>query len=126
MRVIGDVIIVKKDPLPEVYRGGKIIIPELWKDSKESGRATVIAVGTGYYTKEGVLVPPIVKPGDRVLIQRYGGQELILGDEKCHTFYEREIVAIIEDEDVKSFDQGQYGPADNFREHSIQLKGNKK
>lgn len=42
----------------------------------------VLAVGPGRRTKEGELIAPGVKEGDKVLLPEYGGSQVKLGDKE--------------------------------------------
>jgi chaperonin GroES len=53
----------------------------------------VIAVGPGFTTKDGVLVPVNVKVGDKVLLPEYGGSLVKVGDEEAYIFRGDEILA---------------------------------
>ncbi|KAG8735914.1 10 kDa heat shock protein [Ceratobasidium sp. 414] len=59
--------------------------------------ATVIAVGPGAPNKQGDIVPPAVKAGDRVLLPGWGGNSIKLGDEEYFLFKDSEILAKIQE-----------------------------
>ncbi|KAJ3489304.1 hypothetical protein NLI96_g2218 [Meripilus lineatus] len=59
--------------------------------------ATVIAVGPGAPNKDGVVVPTIVQPGDRVLLPGWGGSPIKVGEDEYHLFKDSEILAKIQE-----------------------------
>ena len=75
---IRDKILIDPDVQEERTQGG-IFLPS---DSQEAKRftGTVVAVGTGHVTDQGVIVPLAVKAGDRVLYSRYAGDEVRLSE----------------------------------------------
>ena len=74
IRPLGDRVLVQPKEEKEVTRGG-IIIPDTAKEKPMEG--TVIAVGIKR-DKDGKEVPFDVKPGDTVLLPKYGGTEVKL------------------------------------------------
>ena len=89
---LGDRVLVKQSEEKEQIKGG-IIIPDAAKE--KSQEATVVAVGTGKRTSDGKTIPFEVKVGDSVLISKYGGTEVAVGDEKFVLLREDDIVAIL-------------------------------
>ncbi len=89
---LGDRVLVKQAEEKEQIKGG-IIIPDAAKE--KSQEATVVAVGTGKRTSDGKTIPFEVKVGDSVLISKYGGTEVTIGDEKFVLLREDDIVAIL-------------------------------
>ncbi len=75
---LGDRVLVKQAEEKEQIKGG-IIIPDAAKE--KSQEATVVAVGTGKRTSDGKTIPFEVKVGDSVLISKYGGTDVAVGDE---------------------------------------------
>ena len=70
-----------------------IIIPDTAKEKPQE--AEVISVGTGGRDDKGALIEFTVKPGDRVLISKYGGTEIKLDGEDYLILSENDILAII-------------------------------
>ena len=71
-----------------------IILPD--SDSKEkSEQGKVIAVGPGEY-KDGKLVAPAVKVGDKVIFSKYGYDEVTVGDEELYLIKEENILAVLQ------------------------------
>ncbi len=77
----------------EVKKGG-IIIPDTAKEKPQEGK--IIALGTGKTDENGKKVAFEVKKGDRVLIPKYGGQEVKIEDETYLLIKEEDILGIIE------------------------------
>jgi chaperonin GroES len=73
VRPLRDIVLLKRIEQEEKSRGG-IIIPDTAKTKACEGH--VVAVGRGRHTSEGVLIPPAVKPGDRVLFMPHVGQDI--------------------------------------------------
>ncbi|KAB5591887.1 Heat shock protein [Ceratobasidium theobromae] len=59
--------------------------------------ATVIAVGPGAPNRKGDVVPPSVKPGDRVLLPGWGGNSIKVGEDEFFLFKDSEILAKIQE-----------------------------
>ena len=77
----------------ESVKGG-IIIPDSAKEKPQEG--IVIAVGKGKLDKDGKLIPMDVKKGDKVLMPKYGGSDVKIGDKEYKIINEEDIVAIVE------------------------------
>ncbi|SPF50192.1 Cpn10 chaperonin GroES, small subunit of GroESL [Syntrophobacter sp. SbD1] len=88
-----DKVIVQRLEEQEKSAGG-IIIPDTAKEKPQQGK--VIAVGTGIILKDGTISPLQVKPGDRVIFNKYGGTEIKLGDEDYLVMREDDILGILE------------------------------
>ncbi len=93
IRPLHDRIIVKRLEEEEVARGG-IIIPDTAKEKPQQGE--VIAVGKGRLLENGSRVEPAVKPGDQILFDKYGGNEIKLDDEEYLILRESEVLGIIQ------------------------------
>lgn len=89
----------------ESRTAGGLYIPDSAKEKPEEG--VVEAIGPGAYEeekrgkkkdekKERKFVPTIVKPGDRVLYERYAGQTYKIGDEERMLVRERDILGLID------------------------------
>jgi len=73
---------------------GGIIIPDTAKEKPQEGK--VIAVGRGKVTDDGTLQPLDVKKGDRVLFNKYSGNEVTLDGEEHLIIREEDVLAICE------------------------------
>ena len=93
IKPLGDRVLVKMIEETEQVKGG-IIIPDSAKEKPQE--AEVIALGKGKKDKDGNLVPFQVKTGERVLISKYGGTEVKLGDMKYTLLREDDILGILE------------------------------
>lgn len=91
IRPLGDRVLVQPKKEIEVTRGG-IIIPDTAKEKPMEG--TVIAVGIKR-DKDGKEVPFDVKPGDTVLLPKYGGTEVKLGDEVYQIVRSDDLLGIL-------------------------------
>jgi chaperonin GroES len=90
---LNDRVLVKRiEPQDEVRAG--IIIPDTAKEKPQE--AEVVSVGPGKLDENGSRVPLSVKAGDRVLIGKYSGTDVKLGDEEHTILREDEILAVVE------------------------------
>jgi chaperonin GroES len=76
----------------EQMQGG-ILLPDSAKERPQE--VEVLALGTGENDMNGNEIPFKVKVGDKILISKYGGEELNMGGEKYKILQQNEIVAII-------------------------------
>ena len=93
-RPLYDRVLVKRLDEATTSAGG-LFIPE---SAKEKGhQAQVIAVGPGRRKKgSDDLVPLNVKPGDRVLLSKWAGDEIKLEGEEHLILKESDILAVVE------------------------------
>jgi len=89
---LGDRVLVEPQKEEEVKKGG-IIIPDSAKEKPQQGK--VVAVGKGKYDDSGKLIPMTVKPGDLVLMPKYGGTEVKIDDREFQIIREEDILGII-------------------------------
>ena len=99
---IGDNIIIELDEVKkskEKKLESGLIIPAANVSDQEARQdmATVIAVGEGRILNNGRLLPLRVKPGDRVLFNKYAGTQLIQDDKTYLILKECDILAIMRD-----------------------------
>jgi chaperonin GroES len=87
-----DRVLLKRLEEQEVKKGG-IIIPDTAKEKPLE--AEVIAVGKGRVTEDGKVVPLDVKKGDKVLIGKFSGTEVTIGEVEHVIVREEEILAKI-------------------------------
>jgi chaperonin GroES len=74
---------------------GGIILPET-AEVRDTKIGTVVSVGEGIYTNDGVKIPMSVKVGDKVMMPFAGSaQKVKLGDEDYLLFREQELLMII-------------------------------
>jgi len=89
---LGDRVLVKAIEDKEQVKGG-IIIPDSAKEKPQE--AEVIALGTGKKDDNGKVIPFEVKVGDKVLVSKYGGTEVKIGDDKYSLLREDDILGVI-------------------------------
>src|SRR5471032_891347 len=92
IRPIGDRVLVKHLEDKEQVRGG-IIIPDSAKEKPQE--AEVIALGTGKKDEDGKPMAFEVKVGDRVLISKYGGNEVKIDEVKYTLVREDDLLGIL-------------------------------
>jgi chaperonin GroES len=92
-RPLHDRVVVRRVEAEEKTAGG-IIIPDTAQEKPMEGE--VIAVGPGARDEAGKLVPPDVKPNDRILFGKWSGTEVKLDGEELLIMKEADIMGIIE------------------------------
>jgi len=92
-RPLADRVLIKRIDKEEKTDGG-IIIPDTAKEKPQE--AEVIAVGPGKLREDGERSPIDVKEGDRILVGKYSGSDIKIGDEEYVILREDEILAIIQ------------------------------
>jgi chaperonin GroES len=92
IRPLGDRVLVRPLEEKETKKGG-IIIPDTAKEKPQEGE--VVAIGTGKTDEKGNKVAFSVKKGDKVLISKYGGTEVKIGDDSFLIMREDDILGII-------------------------------
>jgi len=70
-----------------------IILPNSGSKEK-SEQGTVLVVGPGEY-KDGKLVSPTVKAGDKVAFSKYGYEDITINGEELYLIKEENILAIL-------------------------------
>lgn len=90
---LADRVLVEPLKEDEVTKGG-IIIPDTAKEKPQQG--TIIAIGTGKLDDNGKKIPFNVKKGDKVLMPKYGGTEVKLGDKTYQIVREDDLLGILE------------------------------
>lgn len=74
---------------------GGIILPDS-VGSRDTKIGTVVSVGDGIYTNDGVKIPMTVGVGDKVMMPFAGSaQQVKLGDEEFLLFREQELLMVI-------------------------------
>jgi len=90
---LGDRILIKRIDEVEQVSGG-IIIPDTAKEKPQ--QADVVAVGPGRRTDDGEVVALDVKPGQRILIGKYAGNEIEIDGEELVIVNEGDVLGILE------------------------------
>lgn len=93
LKPLGNRVLVKRLEAEEQVKGG-IILPDTAKKKQET--AEVIAIGTGKKDKSGNLIPFPVKVGDKILMEKYSGQEVTLDGDEYVILRADDIIAIVE------------------------------
>ena len=93
VKPLRDRVLVRRIEEAEQKVGG-IIIPDTAKEKPL--QAQVIAVGSGRVLDSGQKVALTLKPGDKVLIGKWSGTEVKLGDEELLILKEDEVLGILE------------------------------
>ncbi len=94
LKPLYDKIVVRRFEEQEQRTASGIIIPDTAKEKPQIGE--VVAVGEGKLLQNGQQVPPKVKPGDKVVFNKYAGTEVELDGEKFLIMSEDEVLAIVE------------------------------
>ena len=92
IKPLGDRVLVEPVEEKEVAKGG-IIIPDTAKEKPQEGK--IVAVGTGKLDDAGKPIPFNVKKGDIVLMPKYGGTEVKIGDKEYQIVREEDILGIV-------------------------------
>ena len=92
IRPLGDRVLVEPIEEKEQTVGG-IIIPDAAKEKPMQGK--VIAVGKKT-DKDGKEIAFDVKVGDTVLLPKYGGTEVKIGDKKLQLVREEDLLGVLE------------------------------
>jgi len=87
-----DRVLLKRIEDMEVRKSG-IIIPDTAKEKPQE--AEVIAAGKGKMSEDGKIIPLEVKKGDRVLIGKYSGTEVMIDGVEHVILREEEILATL-------------------------------
>ncbi len=93
VRPLHDRVVLRRLEPEETVRGG-IIIPDTAKEKPQE--AEVVAVGDGKRDDEGKRIPMDVKVGERVLIGKYSGTDIKIGDDEFVIVREDEILGVVE------------------------------
>jgi chaperonin GroES len=93
LKPLGNRVLVKRLEPEEKMKGG-IILPDTAKKKQET--ATVVAIGTGKKDKSGKAIPFPVNVGDKILMEKYSGQEITIDSEELVILRADDIIAIVE------------------------------
>ncbi|MDP8248281.1 MAG: co-chaperone GroES [Candidatus Tritonobacter lacicola] len=92
IKPLGDRLLVRRLEAKEEKKGG-IIIPDTAKEKPME--AEVVEVGTGKIDDSGKKVPFEVKKGDRILIGKYSGTDVVVDDKEYLILREEDVLAIL-------------------------------
>ena len=93
IRPLHDRIIVRRQDDDGEQRVGGIIVPDSAKEKPQRG--TVVAVGDGRVTDDGVRVPVDIKAGDVVLFGKYTTGDITVNGEELLILRESEVLAVL-------------------------------
>lgn len=94
---LGNKALIKEDDPEKISKGG-IHIPPTAKDGKYSVTATVVAVGRGKFLKDGTLMEPEIKSGDRIVLAKHHGS-IVQYNNEDHRIVDMDVIeGVIEDE----------------------------
>ena len=93
VRPLSDRILVRRVDADEQVKGG-IIIPDTAKETPQE--AEVIAVGPGKRNKNGDVIAPAVKSGEKILIGKYAGTEIEVDGDEYVIVNEDDVLGIIQ------------------------------
>ena len=91
---LNDRVVIKRIGADKQTTSG-IIIPDNAADKPDQG--VVVAVGTGYKTEAGEIVPLTVSVDDKVIFGKNSGHPVKIDGEEFLVLKEEEIFAIIEE-----------------------------
>lgn len=93
VRPLADRVLLKRMKQEETSYGG-ILLPETAKQKQEMGE--VIAVGPGKKDRDGKMIEMTVKPGDKVLWDKYSAQEVTVDEDEFVIVKSDDLIAIVE------------------------------
>ena len=89
---LGDkIIILPQDEGEQMY--GNIVVPDTGQEKPEIG--TVLAVGPGRVSTNGVLIPNNLKVGLTVMVPKFGAQVVVVENETYIIAGESDVLGII-------------------------------
>jgi chaperonin GroES len=89
---MGDKVVLRREH-PEEKTPSGIVLPDVAHDKPQQGR--VLSVGDGCQLPDGRRIRPQVTEGDRVLLGRYAGTEVVIDGATLLIVGEDDILAII-------------------------------
>ncbi len=93
IKPLADNVLVKPMDADKKTASG-IILPDSAKEKPQIGE--VKAIGPGFITPKGVLIPMSVKVGQKVMYKKWGGDEVKVENEDWMIVKQGDILAIIE------------------------------
>ena len=94
IRPLGDRVLVKPIKEEEVTKSGIVLPDTVDKEKKMEGE--VVAVGPGKVLDSGERVKMEVKVGDKVIFEKWGGEEVKVEKEEYKILSAEKILAIVE------------------------------
>lgn len=93
IKPLGDHVVVKLVKEEEVTASGIVLPDTVDKEKKAEGE--IVAVGPGKLLESGARATMEVKVGDRVLIKKWGGDEVEVEKEEYKIVSQEDILAIL-------------------------------
>lgn len=93
LRPLGDKVLVKRVEVETQTKSG-IYLPESAKEKPQEAR--IVAIGDGKVLDNGDRADFQVKVGDKILLGKWGGTEVKLGDEEMLILEESDILAVMD------------------------------
>ncbi|MCL5091478.1 MAG: co-chaperone GroES [Patescibacteria group bacterium] len=87
-----DYVLVKPLAQEEKTPSG-IVLPDTAKEKPQVGE--VMAVGPGAANSDGKVIPMTVKPGQKVLYKKWGGNEIKVGLEEWLLIEQKDLMAVV-------------------------------
>lgn len=94
IRPLGDRVVVKAIKEEEVTKSG-IYLPDT-VDKEKKAEGVIISVGPGKLLENGTRAVMEVKVGDKVLFEKWGGEEVKIDKEEYKILSVEKILAVIE------------------------------
>ena len=112
MRMLADNILV--DPEKSTERQiGSIHLPDNRTAKQAFARGIVIEIGPGCWLHNGERPPVEMIVGDRILYYHANAAPIVVDRKEMHIVREREVLAILDPDDVKSRVEGESSHASN-------------
>ena len=93
---LGDkIVILPQEEGEQMY--GNIIVPDAGQEKPEMG--TVLAVGPGRVSPNGVLIENKIKKGNTVIVPKFGAQVVVVENETYIVASENDVLGIIKGKD---------------------------
>ena len=89
---LGDkIVILPQEEGEQTY--GNIVVPDMGQETPEIG--TVLAVGPGRISTDGILIPNRIEVGQTVMVPKFGAQTVNLENETYVMASENDVLGII-------------------------------
>lgn len=92
LKPLGNRILVKRVACEEKMKGG-ILLPDSAKKKQET--AEVVAVGPGVQGKNGEWKAIPLQAGERILLDKYAGQDVTINDQEFVIVKFEDVIAVI-------------------------------
>jgi len=89
---LGQRVLLKRVDVETISAGGIVLVDSAQEKPQE---AVVVSLGIGAKNEDGSAYEFTVKPGDKVVISKYGGTEVVLDSEEHLILTESDILGIL-------------------------------